>query len=67
MNAFMKTNDGTIKVYRIGLDWRVVLSGGDERWFSVWQSDIFGSLLKCFNDVMPTFFSYGEIEILSLN
>lgn len=45
MNAFIKTEKGLFKVYRHGSDWQII--GPDfERWFSVWEQDIRGSLKR---------------------
>jgi hypothetical protein len=45
MNAFIKTDKGLFKAYRRGLDWQIV-GPSFERWFSVWQHDIKGSLMR---------------------
>lgn len=63
MNAFIKTENGTYKVYRHGGDWQV-LGPSYERWHSVWQADVMGSLLRALEDV-PGF--DRSIEIISLN
>jgi hypothetical protein len=45
MQAFLKTDKGLFKAYRHGLDWQIV-GPGFERWFSVWQHDVMGSLMR---------------------
>ncbi len=45
MNAFIRTENGLFKVYRHGLDWQVI-GPRFERWFSVWQADLMGSLMR---------------------
>ena len=43
MNAFVKTESGLFKVYRVGDDWQI-LGPKFERWCSVWRADVMGSL-----------------------
>jgi hypothetical protein len=45
MNAFVSTELGTFKAYRVGDEWQV-LGPGFERWFSVWRADPLGSLMR---------------------
>jgi len=62
MNAFIKTENGLFKVYRHGLDWQVI-SPDFERWFSVWQRDILGSLMRALDSVPG---NDRAVEIVSL-
>ncbi len=50
MNAFIRTENGLFKVYRRGLDWQVI-GPRFERWFSVWQADLMGSLMRALDSV----------------
>ena len=50
MNAFIKTEHGTFKAYRHGGDWEV-LGPKFERWFSVHQADVLGSLHRALESV----------------
>ena len=50
MNAFIRTEHGLFKAYRHGLDWQVV-GPNFERWFSVWQADPMGSLMRALDSV----------------
>ena len=62
MNAFIRTEHGLFKVYRHGLDWQVI--GPEfERWFSVWQADIMGSLNRAIDSVPGI---QRETEIITL-
>jgi len=63
MNAFIKTEAGLFKVYKHGDDWQIV-GPQFERWFSVWQSDRMGSLMRAL-DAAPGL--DRQIEIVSLN
>jgi hypothetical protein len=63
VNAFIKTESGLFKVYRHGDDWQIV-GPRFERWFSVWQSDRMGSLMRAI-DAVPGL--DRQIEIVSLN
>jgi hypothetical protein len=62
MNAFIKTEKGLFKAYRHGLDWQVI-GPRFERWFSVWQSDIMGSLMRALDSVPG---NDRDIQIVSL-
>lgn len=62
MNAFVRTDCGLFKIYRRGLDWQVI--GPDfERWFSVWQADPMGSLMRAISAAPG---SNRIVEIVSL-
>lgn len=61
MNAFIKTEHGLFKAYRHGLDWQVV-GPNFERWFSVWQADPMGSLMRALDSVPGT---DRAIEVIS--
>jgi len=62
MNAFIRTEKGLFKAYRRGLDWQIV-GPQFERWFSVWQSDVLGSLMRAL-DYVPG--HDRTVEIVSL-
>lgn len=62
MNAFIKTEHGTFKIYRHGSDWEM-LGPKFERWFSVWGDDVRGSLQRAL-DAAPG--SERDVHILSL-
>jgi len=50
MNAFIRTDRGLFKAYRRGFDWQIV-GPQFERWFSVWQRDVLGSLMRALDSV----------------
>jgi hypothetical protein len=62
MNAFIKTEKGLFKAYRRGLDWQIV-GPKFERWFSVWQHDVTGSLMRALDSVPG---NDRTVEIVSL-
>lgn len=62
MNAFIRTENGLFKAYRHGLDWQVV-GPNFERWFSVWQADPMGSLVRALDSVPG---NDRAVEIVSL-
>ena len=63
MNAFARTEHGLFKVYRQGDDWQVI-GPAFERWFSVWRSDIFASLMRAL-DAVPGV--NRQVEIMRLD
>ena len=62
MNAFIKTEKGLFKVYKQGSDWQVI-GPQFERWFSVWSTDISGSLDRAIESVPGL---NRQIQIVSL-
>jgi hypothetical protein len=63
MNAFIKTEQGLFKVYRQGDEWQV-LGPKFERWFSIWSSDVIGSLHRALDSVPG---DDRQTEIIGLN
>jgi hypothetical protein len=49
MKAFYSDGSNQVKAYLHGSDWQLIDDNGNERWFSVWQSDVKGSLHNAFN------------------
>lgn len=51
MQAFIRTQEGyIIKAYRDGDDWRVPVNQNDAYYYSVWSSDVKGSLFRALEE-----------------
>lgn len=64
MNAFVRKNGVLYKVYRDGADWYVTRSDNpnEKRYFSVWQSDIEGSMYRALSNVSKA--AFCEITVV---
>lgn len=48
MIAFYSNGKNCVKAYFHGTDWQLIDDNGKERWFSVWSTDVKGSLHRAF-------------------